>query len=224
MTFVTRSRSPNAQTPYRPSSSILSNQRKSPQVQHGLDSHAFWHLSQTCLYPMKYRRKFSTRVQTWKLPQSLTTPAEDGSCTQLRKKEVISQIVSQKTLSSLPTIVNPAGRNPRRAMRVSDHPNLSLHFPHPNICLLSPLPNNEHRRKKKFNLRSSLPDQRMILWKTSKIPQIILGTTSLWNRCVFIRPSMDFPAIHLHWIGRKRQGVLPKQFRLAQPPRPFLVL
>ena len=38
----------------------------------------------------------------------------------------------------------PAGRNPRRAMRVSHHPNLSLHLPHPNIRLLSPLPNHEH--------------------------------------------------------------------------------
>ena len=54
----------------------------------------------------------------------------------------------------------------RRAMRVSQHPNLSLHLPHPNIHLLSPLPNHEHRRKKKFNLRSSLPDSRLTLHGT----------------------------------------------------------
>ena len=28
-----------------------------------------------------------------------------------------------------------------------------------------------------------------------------LGTISLRNRCVFIRPSMDFLSIHLQWIG-----------------------
>ena len=103
-------------------------------------------------------------------------------------------------------------------MRVSQQSNLSFHLSHPNICLLSPLPNHEHRRKKKFNLWSCLPDSRMILRKTSKIPQIILGTTSLWNRCVFMRPSMDFPAIHLQWIGQRRQDVHPKQFGLAQSP------
>ena len=120
--------------------------------------------------------------------------------------------------------VTPAERNPRRAMRGSQHLNLSIHPPHPYIHLLIPLPNHEQRRKKKFNLRSSLPDSTMILRKTSKIPRIILGTTSLRNCCVFIRLSMDFPAIPLQWIGRKTQGVLPKQFGLAQPPRPSLVL
>ena len=166
MTFVTRSPSPNAQTPYRSTSSILSNQR-SPQVQHGLDSRTFWHLSQTCLYPMKYRWKFATRVQTCKLPQSLTMPAEDGSHTQLRKKEETTQIVSQKPLSSLPTIVNPTGRNPRQAMRVPQQSNQSFHLPHPNIRLLSPLPNHEHQSKKKFNLLSSLPYSRIIIQETS---------------------------------------------------------
>ena len=56
-------------------------------------------------------------------------------------------------------------REESASSRVSQHPNLSLHLPHPNIRLLSPLPNHEHRRKKKFNLRSSLPDSRVNLQK-----------------------------------------------------------
>uniref|UniRef100_K3Z2Q0 Uncharacterized protein n=1 Tax=Setaria italica TaxID=4555 RepID=K3Z2Q0_SETIT len=71
-------------------------------------------------------------------------------------------------------------------------PNPSLHLPHPKIHLLSPLPNHEHRRKKKFNLRSSLPHSRMILLETLEIPRIILGTTSLRHRCVRTRTWIKF--------------------------------
>uniref|UniRef100_K3Y2D9 Uncharacterized protein n=1 Tax=Setaria italica TaxID=4555 RepID=K3Y2D9_SETIT len=58
-------------------------------------------------------------------------------------------------------------------MRVLQQPNPSLCFPHPKIHLLSPLSNHEHRRKKKFSLRSSLSNSRMTLLKILETPQII---------------------------------------------------
>uniref|UniRef100_K3Y1Y4 Uncharacterized protein n=1 Tax=Setaria italica TaxID=4555 RepID=K3Y1Y4_SETIT len=77
-------------------------------------------------------------------------------------------------------------------MRVPQQPNPSLYLPHPKIHLLSPLPNHEHRRKKKFNLQSSLPHSRMTLLKTLEIPRIILGMRSLQHHCVLTRLSMKF--------------------------------
>ena len=51
-----------------------------------------------------------------------------------------------------------------------------------------------------------------------------LGTRSLRNRCVLMRHSIKSSAIHPQWIGQRRQSVLPKQFRLAQPLQASLVL
>ena len=95
---------------------------------------------------------------------------------------------------------------PRHEESTSRHESFSIHglnfhLSHPQILLLSPLPNHEHRRKKKFNLRSSLSDSRMTIQETSETPRVILGTKSLQNRCIFLRPSVDFSALHPQWIG-----------------------
>ena len=80
-------------------------------------------------------------------------------------------------------------RSPNRTLRAPHLPNPTL--PHSKICLLSPLPNREHRRKKKFNLRNSLSNLRTILMKTLETPRItfITGPSSKsmneeWSKAV----------------------------------------
>jgi len=117
---------------------------------------------------------------------------------------------------------------PRREESASSHESLSTPESEPSsstsqYSFVEPSPEHEHRRKKKFNLRSSLPNSRMTLQVTSKTPRI-LGTRSLRNHCVLMRHSIKFSAIHPQWIGQRRQNVPPKQFGLAQPLQPSLVL
>ena len=118
---------------------------------------------------------------------------------------------------------------PRQEESTSSHESLSTPESEPSSSTSqysSVEPSPEPRTPKEEEIRPSEFSSRFKDDPSENIQNTLnhLGTISLRNRCVFIRPSMDFPDIHLQWIGRKRQGVLPKQFRLAQPPRPSLVL
>uniref|UniRef100_K3Z009 Uncharacterized protein n=1 Tax=Setaria italica TaxID=4555 RepID=K3Z009_SETIT len=75
-------------------------------------------------------------------------------------------------------------------MRAPQQPNPTLYLPHPKICLLSPLPNHEHRKKKKFNLRSSLSHSRVILMKTLETPRITSARRDL--RYLLLLPTKHF--------------------------------
>ena len=117
---------------------------------------------------------------------------------------------------------------PRREESVSSHESLSTPESEPSsstsqYSFVEPSPEPRTPKEEEIQLRSSLPDSRMILQEISKTPRI-LGMRNLRNRCVLMRHSIKFSAIHPQWVGQRRQSVLPKQFGLAQPLQPSLVL